>query len=280
MDRLFRPTQGRLNGAVTGPNLEAFGLTLGLPGLAAQAFELRPTRASSLVSCAFANSNLASAGDRLAVSGILGTHAALAGSDLSFDLAMQDASDLAALLGKPVQVPGPIRLQGRLASAADGQASLQARRSTSPACSPWTARWACCSGPLQPDLRVDFHSTDPRPLAPLLGDTALPARRRPCAAGSRSRTPCCGSTRSKWSWPIIAPHHRAGWRPPSRSPAARWRFWSKAERPAAGSAVRRRRPAGSAPPAGGHGDAPPEQPVLIEGIELDLAGHRVREMAG
>jgi uncharacterized protein involved in outer membrane biogenesis len=276
LDRLFRPTQGRLKGAVTGPNLEALGQTLGLPGLAAQAYELRADAGFEPGLVRVRELNLASAGDRLAVSGVLGTGAALAGSDLSFDLAMQDASRLAVLLGKPVQVPGPITLQGRLASDADGQASLQARAEYFASVLAVDGSLGLLSRPLQPDLRVDFHSTDPRALAPLLGNPALP--HAPAAVRGRVSKPDALLRLDAVEVELADHRARIAGRLAPGQPFTGSELKLRVESPSA-------RRLGRLFDVDALPEAPvrltatmtrPEQPVLIEGIDLDLAGHRVR----
>jgi uncharacterized protein involved in outer membrane biogenesis len=127
LDRLLHPTQGRLNGVVTGPDLEALGRTLGVSGLAAEAYELRADAGFEPGLVRIQAFNLASAGDQLTLSGVLGTGPALAGSDLEFTLDLQQAARLAAVFGRQLQAPQPLALSGRLRTDADGRADLQAQ---------------------------------------------------------------------------------------------------------------------------------------------------------
>jgi AsmA family protein len=127
LDRLSRPTKGRLNGVVTGPDLEALGRSLGVSGLAAEAYELQADIGFESGLVRVQALSLASAGDQLTLSGVLGTDAALAGSDLEFTLALQQAARLAAVFGKQLQARQPLALSGRLQTDADGRAGLRAQ---------------------------------------------------------------------------------------------------------------------------------------------------------
>ena len=127
LDRLLHPTQGRLNGAVTGSDLDALGRTLGVPGLAAEAYELRADAGFEPGLVRIQAFSLASAGDQLTLGGVLGTDPVLAGSELEFTLDLQQAARLAAVFGKQLQAPQPLALSGRLQTDADGRAGLQAQ---------------------------------------------------------------------------------------------------------------------------------------------------------
>ncbi|RPH95366.1 MAG: hypothetical protein EHM68_12750, partial [Lysobacterales bacterium] len=174
LDRLFRPTQGRLNAVVTGPDFAALARTLGVSGLAAEAWELQADAGFEPGLVRIQALSLASGGDRLSVSGVLGTGEALAGSDLEFTLALRQAAQLAAVLGKQLEAPEALALEGRLRTDAEGHASLRARAQYVDSVLAVDGALGALSGPFQPDLSVDFRSADPRPLARLLGDLPLP----------------------------------------------------------------------------------------------------------
>jgi uncharacterized protein involved in outer membrane biogenesis len=280
VDRLFRPTQGRVNGAVTGPDLDALGRTLGVPGLAAEAYELKADAGFEPGLARIRTLSLESAGDRLAVSGALGTGAALANSDLEFDLSMREVSRLAAALGKPLQANGAIALKGRLATDAAGQASLQGQAEYLRSALKVDGTLGVLSGPLQPDLRVDFRSPDPSqlgaPLAPLLGDLALP--RAPAAVRGRISKPDALLRLEEIELELA--DHRA-----------RISGQLAPKKPFTGSALKIAVDSPSAQQLGRLFDveawpeAPfsltgkvsrPDQRIRLEDVEIELAGHRAR----
>ncbi|MGK2925720.1 MAG: AsmA family protein [Lysobacterales bacterium] len=127
LDRLSHPTQGRLNGVVTGPDLEAIGRALGVSGLTAEAYTLQANAGFEAGLVRIQALSLASAGDRLVLSGVLGTDTARANSDLEFTLEMQQAARLAAVFGKQLHAPRPLMLSGRLQTDAAGLTALRAR---------------------------------------------------------------------------------------------------------------------------------------------------------
>jgi hypothetical protein len=182
LDRLVRPTQGRVNGSVTGPDLDALGRALGVSGLAADAYRLEADAAFEPGRVRIRALRLDSAGEYLAVSGVLGTGATLAGSDLALELAAP-AARVAAALGKAVQAPDTLRLDGHLATDAGGAATLRARAEYLASELAVDGTLGILSEPLQPDLGIDFRSPDPSPvvalltalLGPLPGNLTLPA---------------------------------------------------------------------------------------------------------
>ncbi|MCU0989123.1 MAG: AsmA family protein [Xanthomonadales bacterium] len=187
LDRLSHPTQGRLKGVVTGPDLAALGLALGVSGLAAEAYELQAEAGFEPGLVRVQSLTLASAGDRLALSGALGTGANLAGSDLDFTLSLRQAAQLAAVLGRQLDAPEALALEGRVQTDADGRASLRARAQYVDSVLAVDGTLGALSAPLQPDLRIDFRSPDPRPLGLWFGDVDLPAA--PAAARGRVSRP-------------------------------------------------------------------------------------------
>ena len=172
---------------VAGPDLAALARTLGVSGLAADAYELQADAGFEPGLVRIQALSLASGGDRLSVTGLLGTGAALAGSDLEFTLALRQAAQLAAVLGKQLEAPEALALEGRVRTDAEGHASLRARAQYVDSVLVVDGALGALSGPFQPDLSFDFRSADPRPLARLLGDLPLPGV--PLAARGRVSLP-------------------------------------------------------------------------------------------
>jgi hypothetical protein len=69
---------------------------------------------------------------------------------------------------------GAITLTGRLLSDTNGRATIRARVEHPGSTLTVDGALGTLGEPLRPDLNVDFHSTDPRALASLLGDFTLP----------------------------------------------------------------------------------------------------------
>ena len=176
LDRLVRPTRGRLVASLEGPNLGALAEVLGRDGLPQAPFSLGTDAGFAPGTVQLERLDLEASGSRLSARGALGTASGLAGTDLDLDLALDDASRLATVFDIAMPASAPLRLNGRLRADAAGEGVLSARAEYRENTLTVDGALGPLAGPLQPDLRVDFHSPDLQTLTPLTGDLALPAR--------------------------------------------------------------------------------------------------------
>ena len=172
VDRLLQPTSGRLETQVTGPDLAAVGQVFDIRGLPGAHYRLDADAEFTPGRVNVGSLTLQSAGSRVAASGVLATGAGLAGSDLDFELGLADAGLLGALAGKrsPAGAPpaGPLTVDGRLLVDGEGQAELKVRTGFAENILLVDGRIGIPGRQLQPDLEVDFHSPGLQSLRPLV----------------------------------------------------------------------------------------------------------------
>jgi hypothetical protein len=175
LDRLVAPSQGRVQGRLEGPNLARLGRAFGLEGLAPTAYALDADIGFEPGRVRFSLFELAMPSDRLSVLGVLGTGEGLAGTDLDVTAHSDEPGRWAGAFGRPVRDIGAATLTGRLLSDANGQGTIRARVEHDGSTLTVDGQLGKLGEALQPDLNVDLHSDDPRALAGLFGDFALPA---------------------------------------------------------------------------------------------------------
>jgi len=175
LDRLVRPSRGQVTSRLEGPNLAALGGAFGLEGLAPNPYELDADAAfePGLMRFRLFELDVQSAG-RLSILGVLGTGEALVGTDLDLAIHSEDAGRWAESIGLPARDIGPGTVSGRLLSDAKGNGAIWARVELLQTTLTADGSLGNLAESLQPDLRIDLHSDDPRPLADVLGGFALP----------------------------------------------------------------------------------------------------------
>jgi len=175
MDRLVKPSRGQAKSRIEGPNLAALGSALGVEGLAPDPFELDADVAFEPGLMRFRQFELyvRSAGS-LSILGVLGTAESLAGTDLNLAVKSEDAGRWAERIDLPLRDIGAVTLNGRLLSDASGNGTLWARAELLQTTLTVDGTLGSMAETLTPDLRIDLHSADPRPLAGALGNVTLP----------------------------------------------------------------------------------------------------------
>lgn len=174
LDRLMHPSQGQVRGTLKGPDLARLGSALGVEGLAPTAYALDADVGFEPGLVRFKLFKLDMPADRLSLLGVLGTTKGLPGTDLDVSVSSEELGRWAEAWGRPVRDIGTVTLTGRLQSDASGRGSIRARAEHLGSTLTVDGVLGVLGEPLQPDLDVDFHSNDPRALASLLGDFALP----------------------------------------------------------------------------------------------------------
>ena len=175
VDRLVRPTTGKLEASLKGLNLQALGEALGAEGLLNTPYLLE-TRADfngSVIN--ITESKIRAAGDRLQVSGTIDRRQGMPDSDLDIHLESSEIGRWGPIAGQPVSELGALDLAGNVSTNSEGllrvdaktdfrQGHFQAQGSVGPV-----------AGPYQPDLSFSFESQDPGPLLRLAGVENFPA---------------------------------------------------------------------------------------------------------
>jgi uncharacterized protein involved in outer membrane biogenesis len=175
LDRLVNPTQGHVSGKVEGPDLALLGAALGVEGLAASGYMLDADVGFEPGLLRFKLFELSVLpADRLSVLGVLGTGEAQAGTDLDLAVFSEELGRWAAALGRPVRDIGPVTFTGRLLSDDKGLGTVRAKMEHLGSTLTLEGTLGNLAKPLQPDLNLDLHSSDPRALASLFGDFSLP----------------------------------------------------------------------------------------------------------
>jgi hypothetical protein len=175
LDRLVAPSQGRIQGRLEGPDLARLGRAFGLEGLVPTAYALDADVGFEPGRVRFRLFELDMPSDRLSVLGVLGTGQGLAGTDLDVTAHSDEPGRWAGAFGRPARDIGAATLTGRLLSDANGQGTIRARVEHDGSTLTVDGQLGKLGEALQPDLNVDLHSEDPRALAGLFGDFALPA---------------------------------------------------------------------------------------------------------
>lgn len=175
LDRLVRPSRGQAKSRVEGASLAALGSTFGVEGLAPNPYVLDADVAfePGLMRLRLFELDVGSAGS-LSLLGVLGTGESLAGTDLDLAVHSEDAGLWAEAIDLPLRDIGPVSVSGRLLSDANGQGTLRARAELLQATLTADGTLGILARALQPDLRIDLHADDPRPLASALGISTLP----------------------------------------------------------------------------------------------------------
>jgi uncharacterized protein involved in outer membrane biogenesis len=175
LDRLVRPSRGQVKSRIEGPSLAALGGAFGVENLAPNPYELNADVAFEPGSMRFRlfELDVRSAGS-LSLLGVLGTGGSLAGTDLDLAVQSEDASRWAKAIDLPATDIGSVALSGRLLSDANGRGTLWARVELLQSILIVDGTLGLLAEKLQPDLRIDLHADDPRPLAGALGNFSLP----------------------------------------------------------------------------------------------------------
>jgi len=185
LDRLNRPQSGRVRLAIEGPNLEALGEAIGRTGLVPEPYTLRGelnfdngiVKADTLV--------LQTNEDRVEVSGVLGRAPVFADSDLVITATSSDAGRWRGRVGLPTRIIGPLKLDGRLSSDPSGLFSAQARLAYVDSTFSVNGTLGKVEGVLEPDLEFTLESIDAEALASTLDLDRFPAV--PASAKGRVR---------------------------------------------------------------------------------------------
>jgi hypothetical protein len=188
LDRLVRPSRGQAKSRIEGPSLAALGSTFGVEGLAPDPYVLDADVAFEPGLMRFRRFELdVRSAASLSILGVLGTGESLAGTDLDLAVQSEDADRWAERMDLPIRDIGAVAVKGRLLSDASGVGTLWARAELLQTTVTVDGALGRLAETLQPNLRIDLHSDDPRPLADALGKFKLP--RAPLSINGRIARP-------------------------------------------------------------------------------------------
>jgi uncharacterized protein involved in outer membrane biogenesis len=274
LDRLVSPSQGRVSGKVEGPDLALLGQAFGIEGLASAPYALDADLRFEPGRVKFEHFELETPADRLSVRGVLGTGGGHAGTDLDVALQGAEAGHWAALFGRPGLELGAATLTGRLLGDPNGLGSVRARLEHGETTLTVDGTLGDLSRPLQPELAVDLHSDDIGAVSQRLGGPVLPSA--PISFRGRVSRPAellilegvevtLGSHGGTLAGQVnpVAPFTGSALQIELRSPNAAdlGALFQRAQWPAAPLTLTGR-------------VGRPDQRIRLDGVELDLGGHR------
>jgi len=183
LDRLVRPQTGALKVALSGPDLEALGATLGVDGMVSEPFVLQ---AEVSIDDGVARANklaLETRQDRLEVAGVLGRAPTYADSELTVHGASDEIGRWRGLARLPTATSGAATLDGVIRSDADGLFSTQAKLGFVDSALDVDGQLGTLGGLFEPDLAFNLESPNAAALAERFGLDSFPAL--PLQAGGR-----------------------------------------------------------------------------------------------
>lgn len=175
LDRLLKPSKGNISTTLEGENLGLIGQAFGIEGLVADSFKFNTRAFFENETIRIETAELATSIDHLNVEGQIGTSHGLANSDLQFALKSEEAGRWAPALGQTAISVGPLTVDGSLKSNPDGFFSIESRLLHGESVAQLSGDIGKLTGPLTPELQIDFKSDNPRPLATLAGRPDFPA---------------------------------------------------------------------------------------------------------
>jgi uncharacterized protein involved in outer membrane biogenesis len=175
LDQLLPPRAGRIEAIVSGPDLRALGQAAGIEGLVPDAFELQMRATFDGRMIRIQRGLLETDRDRLQVAGDLHATTGLGGTTLDLDLTSDEIGRWAPLLHRPERPLGPIAAKAGLSADAGGLFSVSTELTYGKSRLALAGAVGALGGPYQPDLSIDFNSTDPGPVAALAGWDHFPA---------------------------------------------------------------------------------------------------------
>jgi uncharacterized protein involved in outer membrane biogenesis len=276
LDRLVKPQTGAVRLALNGPNLQALGEALGAEGLVPDAFDLQGAvsfdngvaRTESLV--------LQTGMDRLELSGVLGRPPRFADSNLTIHASTSEIGRWRERVGLHAATVGPATLSGELTSDAGGIFSARQDLTYVDSTISINGKLGAAEGLLQPDVAFTIESADAAALAVRLGidrlsAAPLSAKGRVTVAESMLRLHRVQATFGDLTAAVngvinpASPFTGSDVELSVEGPNAAelGRLLGREDLPVAAFAVQGK-------------ISRPDQRLHFEGLDLDLAGHRVR----
>lgn len=175
LDRLKKPSKGSIDTTLQGENLQVIGQAFGIEGLVADPFSFSTETSFEEDIVRIKSASLTTNDDRLNVTGHIGTGKGSANTALQFDLKSNEIGRWAPVLGQAAVSVGELTIDGTLNSGSDGIFSIDSELLHGQSTLQLAGKIGRLTGPVEPDLKVNFQSENPQPLAALIGQSAFPA---------------------------------------------------------------------------------------------------------
>ncbi len=175
LDRLIKPTAGNVEFSVDGPNLGALAKIFGIDGLVEDAFSHETHAEFKGDAIHFRKATLSTASDHLEIGGHFNTGPGFSGTELDIHFETEEIGRWANAVGQVEQTVGPLTLDGKLSSDANGLISIQSKAVHGESTLDVHGALGHLPAALALDLEISFKSADPRPLAILAGLKDFPA---------------------------------------------------------------------------------------------------------
>ncbi len=175
LDRLIKPTEGNIEFSVDGPNLGALAKIFDIDGLVEDAFSHESHVAFQGDAIHFRKTTLSTASDHLEIGGHFNTGPGFSGTELDIHFETEEIGRWANAVGQVEQIVGPLTLDGKLSSDANGLISIQSKVVHGESTLDVHGALGHLPAALALDLEISFKSADPKPLATLAGLKDFPA---------------------------------------------------------------------------------------------------------
>ncbi len=175
LDRLINPSKGNVEFSVDGPNLGALAKIFGIDGLVEDAFSHETHAEFKGDAIHFRKTTLSTASDHLEIAGHFNTGPGFSGTELDIHFETEEIGRWANAVGQVEQTVGPLTLDGKLSSDANGLISIQSKAVHGESTLDVHGALGHLPAALALDLNISFKSADPKPLATLAGLKDFPA---------------------------------------------------------------------------------------------------------
>jgi uncharacterized protein involved in outer membrane biogenesis len=175
LDRLVKPTMGSVELSVDGPNLGALAKVLGVDGVVEDEFNHETHAAFEGDKIHFKKVTLSTSSGHLEIGGHFGSRTGFADSELDIHFETNEIGRWTRTIGQPEMTIGPLMLDGKLSSDANGLFSIQGKVVQGQTSLDVNGALGILVEAFQPDLEISFESSNPSPLAEIAGLAKFPA---------------------------------------------------------------------------------------------------------
>jgi len=175
LDRLIKPSEGNMEFSVDGPNLGALAKIFGIDGLVEDTFSHETHAEFKGDAIHFRKTTLSTASDHLEIGGHFNTGPGFSGTELDIHFETEEIGRWADAVGQVEQIVGPLTLDGKLSSDANGLISIQSKAVHGESTLDVHGALGHLPDALALDLNISFKSADPKTLATLAGLKDFPA---------------------------------------------------------------------------------------------------------
>ena len=175
LDQLRDPRKGNIHFSVDGPDLGALVKVFGIDGLVEEPFSHETRAEVKGDAIHFRKATLTTASDHLELGGHFSKGKGFAGTDLDIHFDTREIGRWTKVVGQPELTIGPLTLDGKLSSDANGLFSIQSKTVQGETTLDAHGELGTLPDALHPDLEVSFQSPDASQIADIAGLKDFPA---------------------------------------------------------------------------------------------------------